>query len=535
MMKLTTITACLLAASCSLSAQQAQAENQAENVVRWAQQGDIPTLDPYAFASTPALAFQNHIYEGLVQWNEQLEMSPALATHWEQLDDTTIRFYLHKGIKFHNGNGFNADDVVASIARVTHPDSGIRGNASSIKEAVKVDDYTVDLLLNSKSPIALNELSGILMMDKEWLEEHKATEPTSMTKGTEGYATNHTNGTGPFKLESRRRDAEMVLVKNNNWWQAENTRHNIDRIIFQPVASESTRLAGILAGEFDLVSDVPLQDLPRLEKEKGINVKVRPSLRVMFLTLNMNDELNAGNVDGKNPLQQQKVRQALHMAIDREAIVKKIMRGMTEVANTYVAPAIAGFDAERGVSTSYDPKGAKALLAEAGYPNGFKLAFDCEQGYYLNAEQWCQAVQRYWSKVGVQTSLNMHTRSVYSQIRDNGRTDVAVLGWANLPLYDAYSINQQLLHSKDGGIYGAFNIPRYQNDTLDTLIEQSSSELDQPTRTRQMEDVLARAQQELPYLPLHFEPMAWATSDKLEITQNPDNVVRLWYASMKQG
>ncbi|GAA3720227.1 ABC transporter substrate-binding protein [Oceanisphaera sediminis] len=521
----------MVAASCSLVTQQALAEN----VVRWAQQGDIPTLDPYAFASTPALAFQNHIYEGLVQWNEQLEMSPALATHWEQLDDTTIRFYLHKGIKFHNGNGFNADDVVTSIARVTHPDSGIRGNASSIKDAVKVDDYTVDIRLSGKSPIALNELSGILMMDKEWLEEHQATEPTSMTKGTEGYATNHTNGTGPFKLESRRRDAEMVLVKNDGWWQADQAKHNIDRIVFQPVASESTRLAGILAGEFDLVSDVPLQDLPRLEREKGIEVKVRPSLRVMFLTLNMNDELNAGNVDGKNPLKDQKVRQALHMAIDREAIVKKIMRGMTEVANTYVAPAIAGFDAERGVTTSYDPKQAKALLAEAGYPDGFKLAFDCEQGYYLNAEQWCQAVQRYWSKVGVQSNLNMHTRSVYSQIRDNGRTDVAVLGWANLPLYDAYSINQQLLHSKDGGIYGAFNIPRYQNGTIDTLIEQSSFELDSSLRTRQMEDVLAMAHQDLPFLPLHFEPMAWATSDKLEITQNPDNVVRLWYASMKQG
>ncbi|OXY83455.1 peptide ABC transporter substrate-binding protein [Oceanimonas doudoroffii] len=531
MMKLTKIAACLLVASCSLNAQQAQAEN----VVRWAQQGDIPTLDPYAFASTPALAFQNHIYEGLVQWNEQLEMSPALATGWEQVDETTLRFYLREGVRFHNGNSFNADDVVASIARVTHPDSGIRGNASSIKDAVKVDDYTVDIRLNGKSPIALNELTGILMMDKEWLEEHKATEPTSMSKGTEGYATNHTNGTGPFILESRRRDAEMVLIKNDHWWQAEQVKHNIDRIVFKPVASESTRLAGMLSGEFDLVSDIPLQDLPRLEREQGIEVKVRPSLRVMFLTLNMNNELNAGNVDGKNPLQDQRVRQALHMAIDREAIVKKIMRGMTEVANTYVAPAIAGYDAERAIGHGYDPQKAKTLLAEAGYSNGFKLAFDCEQGYYLNAEQWCQAVQRYWSKIGVDTNLNMHTRSVYSQIRDNGRTDVAVLGWANLPLYDAYSINQQMLHSRDGGIYGAFNIPRFQNDTIDRLIEQSSVEQDQQRRTQLMEEVLATAQRELPLLPLHFEPMAWATSDKLTITQNPDNVVRLWYASIKQS
>ncbi|WP_298719419.1 ABC transporter substrate-binding protein [uncultured Oceanisphaera sp.] len=528
MMKLKTISACLVLASCGLITQQAQAEN----VVRWAQQADIPTLDPYAFASTHALSFQNHIYEGLVQWNNSLQLEPTLATHWEQLDDTSLRFYLNKGIKFHNGNDFTADDVVASINRVTHPDSGIRGNASSLKDAVKVDDYTVDIRLNGKSPMALNELSGVLMMDREWLEEHKATEPTSMSKGTEGYATNHTNGTGPFKLESRRRDAEMVLVKNDNWWQAEQSRHNIDRIIFQPVSSDSTRLAGMLSGEFDLVNDVPLQDLPRLEREKDIDVKVRPSLRVDYLSLNMADELNAGNVDGKNPLKEQKVRQALHMAIDREAIVKKIMRGMTEVANTYVAPDIAGYDAERAIELDYDPKRAKALLAEAGYPDGFTLAFDCVQGAYLNAEQWCQAVQRYWSKIGVKTNLNVHSRSVYSQIRDNGRTDVAVLGWANLPLYDAYSINQQLLHSKDGGIFGAFNIPRYQNDKVDALIEQSVSELDKSTRVQLMSDALAMAQQDLPFIPLHFEPVAWVTSDKLNITQNSDNVVRLWYASL---
>lgn len=527
-MKLKTISACLVLASCGLITQQAQAEN----VVRWAQQADIPTLDPYAFASTHALSFQNHIYEGLVQWNDSLELEPTLASRWEQMDDTRIRFYLHQGVKFHNGNDFNADDVVASIQRVTHPDSGIRGNASSISEAVKIDDYTVDIMLNGKSPIALNELSGVLMMDKEWMEENKASVPTSMSKGTEGYATNHTNGTGPFKLESRRRDAEMVLTKYDDWWQSDKATHNIDRIVFQPVSSDATRLAGMLSGEFDLVNDVPLQDLPRLEKEKNISVKVRPSLRVDYLSLNMADELNAGNVDGKNPLKDLKVRQAMYMAIDRQAIVKKIMRGMTEVANTYVAPGIAGYDAERSIELDYDPAQAKALLAEAGYPDGFELAFDCVQGAYLNAEQWCQAVQRYWSKIGITSNLNMHPRSVYSQIRDNGRTDVAVLGWANLPLIDAYSINQQLLHSRDGGIYGAFNIPRYQNDTVDGLIEQSVFELDKPTRIQLMSDALAMAQQDLPFIPLHFEPVAWVTSNQLSITQNSDNVVRLWYASM---
>ncbi|TPG59240.1 ABC transporter substrate-binding protein [Ewingella americana] len=505
---------------------------QAENIVRWAVAADIPTLDPYAFASTTALTFQNHIYEGLLQRDNDLKLQPTLALRWEYVNDTTLRFYLRQGVKFQNGDDFDSADVVASIARVTDPDSGIRANASTIKDAVAVDKYTVDIHLKQKSGIALNELSGVMMMDKEWMTQHNALKPTSMSQGTEGYATNNTNGTGPFMLISRQREAQMVLKKNPTWWNAAHSQTNIDEIIFKPITSDATRLSGILANEYDLVTSVPLQDIDRLRKDDNIQTLVSPSLRVDFLTFNLRDTLNAGNVNGKNPLKDLRVRQALMMAVNREAIVQKIMRGMTTVANTYLAPAIPGYDVSHAIDLKFDPAKAKTLLTEAGYGDGFKLAFDCVEGSYMNAPQWCQAVQSYWAKIGVKATLTMHTNSVYNQITDNGKTDVAVLGWANLPIMDAYSISVQLLHTNDNSGFGMFNVPRYSNPKVDSLIEQSIPELDDAKRVSLLRDEINLAQADLPYMPMHFEPVVWVAGKKLSVKQSPDNVVRLWYAKV---
>src|SRR5476649_1856222 len=504
---------------------------QAENIVRWAVAADIPTLDPYAFASTTALTFQNHIYEGLLQRDNDLKLQPTLALRWEYVNDTTLRFYLRQGVKFQNGDDFDSADVVASIARVTDPDSGIRANASTIKDAVAVDKYTVDIHLKQKSGIALNELSGV-MMDKEWMTQHNALKPTSMSQGTEGYATNNTNGTGPFMLVSRQREAQMVLKKNPTWWNAAHSQTNIDEIIFKPITSDATRLSGILANEYDLVTSVPLQDIDRLRKDDNIQTLVSPSLRVDFLTFNLRDTLNAGNVNGKNPLKDLRVRQALMMAVNREAIVQKIMRGMTTVANTYLAPAIPGYDVSHAIDLKFDPAKAKTLLTEAGYGDGFKLAFDCVEGSYMNAPQWCQAVQSYWAKIGVKATLTMHTNSVYNQITDNGKTDIAVLGWANLPIMDAYSISVQLLHTNDNSGFGMFNVPRYSNPKVDSLIEQSIPELDDAKRVSLLRDEINLAQADLPYMPMHFEPVVWVAGKKLSVKQSPDNVVRLWYAKV---
>lgn len=498
-------------------------------------------VDPHYHQTTPNEALVYHIFQPLVAMDADQKLQPALAKSWEATDDTTWTFRLDEKAKFSNGEPFTAQDVVFSFCRILNNETGIgSGGTNTVRRIVAVetpDERTVLLKTAKPQPVLPNELARIPMIWSGIVKHDKLTYTPKEGCGVTSPwpAVNDFNsgkdviGTGPYVLKSYVKGSGIVLERNEKYWGEMPAWKEVK---MTAVPSAGPRLTGLLAGDFDLIENPAARDLKRI-KESGFGHTIKPSVRIMFFQLDAGREQSplVKSAKGDNPLQNAKVRQAMSLAIDRKTIVERIMDGVALPANQYIPAGMFGA-IDQAAALEYNPKKAKALLAEAGYPKGFKLAFDCEQGYYLNAEQWCQAVQRYWARIGIDSSLNVHPRSVYSQIRDNGRTDVAVLGWANLPLYDAYSINQQLLHSRDGGIYGAFNIPRFKNDTIDRLIEQSNTELDQQVRADLMGEVLALAQQELPFLPLHFEPVAWATSDKLSITQNPDNVVRLWYASL---
>ena len=230
--------------------------------LRWGAARDINSLDPYSYGSTFTISFLNHVYEGLVRYNADLQIEPALATEWEVLPNNIWRFKLRQGVKFHDGADFTADDVVSSLARVSHPDSPLKGNLPAYKSATKVDDYTVDIELVGTYPLLLNDLTNIHMFDAGWLKDHNAELPTDVAKKVEGYPTFNANGTGPFIVESRVPDSKTVLVVNDNWWDT--PKHNLKRIEFTPIASDATRVAALLSGEIDFTEKAPVQDLPRL-------------------------------------------------------------------------------------------------------------------------------------------------------------------------------------------------------------------------------------------------------------------------------
>ena len=214
--------------------------------LRWAYSGDVYGLDPYAYDSTFNMNFLKHIYDTLVRWDVNLKIEPCLATSWKVVEPSVCRFYLRQDVKFQNGNSFNADDVVASIRRATHPNSPVRGTVSLVKEARKVDDYTVDILFDGAYAMLLNCLQLIHIMDYEWMAEHKCLDPIDPSKNQDSYASTHANGTGPFMIESRQPDAKTVLVVNPNWWDT--PRHNLTRIVFTPIKSDATRVAALLSG-----------------------------------------------------------------------------------------------------------------------------------------------------------------------------------------------------------------------------------------------------------------------------------------------
>ncbi|WP_211100597.1 ABC transporter substrate-binding protein [Acuticoccus sediminis] len=498
------------------------------NTLKWGANRDIGSLDPYSYGDSFTINVLNHVYEGLVRYDRDLKIEPALATSWEIMEDgVTWRFTLREGVKFHNGNDFTAEDVVASLERVSDETSPLKGNLPAYVSSKVVDDHTVDVTLNGTYPLLLNDLTNIHIFDKTWLVENNAEKPTDIGAGVEGFATYHANGTGPFIVESRQPDAKTVFVKNPDWWDT--PQHNIDRIELTPVTSAATRVAALLSGEINFTNDAPVQDLPRLEAAPNVDVLEGVDLRTVMIGFSFRDALANGEA---NPFKDVKVREAMYKAIDLEALHKKVMRGKSRVAAAAVAPPIPGYDEALDVLPGYDPDAAKAMLAEAGVPEGLEFNFNCLQDGLVNEEQICQAVASMWSRVGLAPKLDVAPRAVQTPKRTNGQTDTYTLGWATLPMLDAYSPLLQIFHTKEGNS-GVFNWGGWSFPELDALVQEAGSELDTQKRLGLETDALKVVKDEFIMLPLHQQPMAWAvTTDVKEMPLFPDNKPRLWYAKM---
>ncbi|WP_136616594.1 MULTISPECIES: ABC transporter substrate-binding protein [Mesorhizobium] len=503
----------------------------AENVLKWGAQRDVVSLDPYSYGDTFTIAVLNHVYEGLVRYDEKLQIAPALATSWEVVSPTVWRFHLRKGVKFHNGAPFTADDVIASLIRVSDPASPLRGNLPAYKGATKVDDYTVEINTTPNYPLLLNDLTNIVIFDKEWLVANHAEAPTDVGKGVEGYATSHANGTGPFKILSRKPDAETVFEVNKDWW--DKPKHNIDKIIFTPITSSATRVAALLSGEIDFTNSAPLQDIPRLQASPDIKVLASNELRTVFFLFNRTDKTIASDITDKNPMNDIKVRQAMYQSIDIDALQKKVMRGLSRNTGSLIAPAIPGYVDALDSRLPYDPDAAKKLLAEAGYPNGFSFSFVCENDGYVNEEEICQAVSSMWARVGLKANLDVAPTSLQTAKFESGKFDVGILGWANEPMIDSFSILVQVVHSKID-TSGVFNWGGWKYPEVDALIDSAGKELDREKRLGFQTQALTKVKDDIAFLPLHQQPMAWAMGPKIEsIVQLTDNKPRFWLTMMK--
>lgn len=499
----------------------------AENTVKWGAARDIVSMDPYSYGDSYTINVLNHIYEGLVRYNKDLELEPALATSWEVTSPTTWRFKLREGVEFHNGNPFNADDVIASLDRVSADTSPLKGNLPAYKSATKVDDYTVDIEMNGTYPLLLNDLTNILIFDKEWLVEHNTEEPTDVGGGVEGYATFNSNGTGPFVLESRTPEAQTIMSANENWW--DEAEHNLDRIEFHPISSAATRVAAMLSGEINFIESAPVQDLGRLEAAQNVEVLEQTDLRTVMLGLNRRDTLVSGE---ENPMNDLRVRQAMLMAIDKDLIQDKVMRGKSRSAGALVAPSIPGYTEELDELVDVDVEQAKELLAEAGYPDGFDFLFVCTNESYVNEEQLCQAIASMWSRIGLSPKLDIGPTAKQTPKRANAGADVYTIGWATLPMLDAYSILVQMLHTKEDNA-GVFNWGGWSYPELDQLTQQAAGEMDRETRLGLETEALKIAKDEIIMIPLHQQPMAWATSDEFQtFPQFPDGKPRLWFVEV---
>ncbi|HVJ54554.1 MAG TPA: ABC transporter substrate-binding protein [Aliidongia sp.] len=503
-------------------------------VFRWANDGDVNSLDPYARNETFLLSFDANMYEPLVRRDRNLKLEPALATEWSQTAPDTWRFKLRQGVKFSDGTPFNADDVEFSYQRVLDPNSNIRSNFSTIKEFRKVDEYTIEFVTKGPDPILPEELTSWTMMSKVWCIKNHAEKPADLNKpNEEGFASRNAMGTGPFMVKERVPDVRTVLVPNPNWW--DKPQHNITEAIFNRIQNESTRVAALLSGEIDFIYTVPPQDVERIGNTSGLKILKTPELRTVFLGMDQSrDELLESNVKGKNPFKDIKVREAFYRAIDINTIKTKVMRGFSQPTAEMIAPGINGFDPKLNERPAYDPVKSKALLVEAGYPDGFETGMDCPNDRYVNDEAICQAVVAMLAKVGIKVNLLAQTRVKYfAKINPPGyTTSFYMLGWTPAT-YDAHNAMVALMATRNGNGLGDFNNGGFSYKEIDDGMHAVQIETDKEKRQALISDVLKFVKDNYLYIPLHQQVVVWAARNNVDVAQMADNYFPLRYVTVK--
>src|SRR6202158_3217361 len=504
--------------------------------LRYANQGDLKSLDPYTLNETTTHAHLGQVYEGLIARDKDLKIIPALAESWETPEPTRWRFHLRKNVKFQNGDPFTADDVVFSADRVRAKGSNLQTRIAADAKVVKVDDYTVDFILTSPNPILHYQWDTWYIMDKKWAEANNAVAPTPAAATSPSFASLHANGTGAFTVESHQPGAKTVFKANPNWWQK--PEHNLQEIIFTSIGSDATRVAALLSGEVDVIEPVPLQDIQRVNASGNATVLTGPELRTIFLGMDqLRDELLYSNVKGKNPFKDIRVREAFYKAIDVDLIKTRVMRGLSTPSALMIAPQLYSLSKDF-TRPKFDPDGAKKLLTKAGYPDGFQVTMDCPNDRYVNDAAICQAVVGMLARIGVKVDLLAQPKAQYfaKVLKPGGfQTSFYMLGWtpstldAQNVLYDIVGCRLDPKSSR-----GEANLGGYCNKKMDEVADKVLLETDTTKRDLLIKEAFEIAAKDWGYIPLHQQALAWGVSKKLKVVQRPDNAVLPYWITKQE-
>ena len=498
---------------------------------KFADQGDVVSMDPYFFNESFLINFTGNIYESLTGRGKKLEVTPELATDWKQTAPTVWRFNLRKNVRFHDGSPFTADDVIFSLERIRGEGSDLKSHVAEIREVRKIDDHAIDIVTRAPFPILPEVISIWRIMPKAWCEKNNSTRPSDVRKGIENHASQNTNGTGPFILKSRQAGVRTVLVPNPNWWGK--AEHNLTEVIFTPIGNDATRVAALISGEIDMMQPVPLQDVARLSANPNLKVMQGAELRTVFLGMDQKrDELMFSSVKGKNPFKDVRVRRAFYQAIDIEAIRKTTMRGASSPTALMVGPGINGFTQEPNKRLPYDPEAARKLLAEAGYASGFEVGMMCPNDRYVNDGEICQAVAAMLARIGVKVNLTTESKATYFSKILRRDTSFYMLGWTP-STYDSHNAIFSLIASPGEGGRGQFNLGQYANARVDELATAIAAESDAKKRQAMISEVFKLHHDEVGHLPLHQQVLSWGMKKNVELVQLADNFNYLRWVVLK--
>ena len=465
---------------------------------------EVTTLDPHFFNSGPNIAFHHHLYDTLVDVDPEGRLIPALAESWRAIDDTTWEFKLRRGVKFHDGSEMTADDVLYSLdrpAQITASPGPFTSYTKPIVAKQAVDRYTVRLKTASAyGPLPL-DLISIFIVSK------KAAAKATQEQFNSGAAA---IGTGPFKLVNFRKGESIEIARNDAYW---GPKPEWDKVQFKVLASDAPRLAALLAGDVDLIEAVPPADLAKLKGNPKVGLAQHTTWRTLFWQLDQFRDVSpfvtdkAGKPLAKNPLKDVRVRQAISKAINRQALVERTLEGLAQPASNLNSPGIFGYNAELKVE-AYDPQGAKKLLADAGYPDGFGLTLHGPNNRYINDEQVVQTVAQFLNRVGIQAKVETQPLSVYFGKARASDYSMAMLGWGSLA--SDFTLRSIVGTPNPDTGWGTWNWGKYSNPAVDKLVQQALGSVDATKREDFARQAVKAAMSDYAVIPSHHQIATWA-------------------------
>ncbi|NYT62602.1 ABC transporter substrate-binding protein [Alcaligenaceae bacterium] len=465
------------------------------------------SMDPQFHSLTPNTQLSETLFDPLVRTDANAKPVPALAESWV-VDGDVWTFKLRPGVKFADGSPFTAEDVLFTydrVPKVPNSPSSYTLYLSSIAKVEAPDPLTIKITTKGPSPVLLPNLSMVPIMSKK----------AASGPAPEGKTTIELNrgdglvGTGPYKFVSWKRGAEIVFARNDLYW---GEKPAWDKVVYRPISNPAARVAALLAGDVDLIEDPPTDDLPKLKKDPNLHVQETPSVRVIYIALNQGKEPPPGmsGTSGKNPLADKRVRQALSLAIDRKAIVERIMGGSAQTAANLLAYPGFGTSEKLSHVPDADPAKAKELLAAAGYPNGFTVSLGSPAGRYTNDQRIAQAVASMWARIGIKADVETMAPPVFFKKRDGFSFSTYLAGWA-ASSGEMLNPLMALVHTKNPELgLGTTNWSKYSNPELDKLVIEASRTLDDSKRSNMLQQAGAMVMEDYGILPLQFELSVWA-------------------------
>ena len=479
-------------------------------------------IDPHFHNLGPNNAMSRHIFDRLILQNELQQLEPGLAVSWEPIDDLTWEFKLREGVKFHDGSDFTADDVLCTWDRAPNVPNSPSSFATYTKGKTveKIDDYTVHFKTEAPYPLMANDVSTVTIVSDE-----VGCQATT-AEFNDGAAA---MGTGPFKFVSYTPGDSIVVERNDDYW---GEKPIWTKITFKPIKSGPARVAALLAGDVDVIASVPTTDVTTLAKNEDVSLSQGVSNRVIYLHLDHDRTTSPfvkanGGGDIENPLQKLEVRKAISMAINRDAIVDRVMEGVAIKAGQLLPDGFFGVS-DKLSPVDYDPEAAKAMLAEAGYPDGFELTIHGPNDRYINDAKIAEAIGQMLTRIGIKTTVETMPRSVYfGRASRGGPNDTPefsfiLVGWgagsgeASSPLKSLIAT-----HNPDKG-WGSSNRGRYSNPEFDALLETALATVDDEKRQALLAEATEMAIEDVAIIPTHYQVSTWGTRKGLKYVARTD-------------